>query len=231
MIQVISHRGAAGLVPENTLPGFEKAVELGADWSELDVRLTRDGLLVVIHDETVDRTTNGTGPVARLTFDQIRALDAGNGERVPTLSEVLELCRGRIPLHVELKGPGTHRQALDEVMDAGMAGEVVFTSFELDRIARVKAIEPSLATCALFYEPESDACRQALESGATGIGVYWEHITPQMVAAAQEAGLEIGAWNPDTKEDWETTIALGVDVIGSNHPEGLIPLLREMGLR
>jgi glycerophosphoryl diester phosphodiesterase len=231
MIQVISHRGAAGLVPENTLPGFEKAIELGADWSELDVQLTRDRRLVVMHDDKVDRTTNGTGAVAEMTFDEIRALDAGDGERVPTLFEVLDVCRVRMPLHIELKGPGTEEPSFEAVRAAGMAGEVVFTSFELDRIARIKAMDSALPTCALFYEPKVDACRRALDAGAAGIGVYWEHITPQMVAEAHESGLEIGAWNPDCEADWRTTIALGVDIIGSNHPEGLIRLLREMGLR
>ncbi|MCK4374153.1 MAG: glycerophosphodiester phosphodiesterase, partial [Candidatus Brocadiae bacterium] len=111
MVEVVGHRGAAGVEPENTLRGFRLAVELGADWTECDVHLTKDGRPVVMHDETVDRTTDGEGPVDSFSWAELRKLDAGGwfageyaGERVPGLEEVLEFARGKARLCVEIKG-------------------------------------------------------------------------------------------------------------------------------
>src|SRR6266511_3945699 len=104
---VVGHRGAAGLEPENTLRAFRRGIELGVDYVECDVHLTRDGHLAVIHDETVDRTTDGHGPVAGFSLEELRRLDAGQGERIPTLEEVLATTRGHVRLLIELKGART----------------------------------------------------------------------------------------------------------------------------
>jgi glycerophosphoryl diester phosphodiesterase len=112
MVYVIGHRGAAGHAPENTLRSFHKAVELGADMVELDVHLCATGEPVVIHDDTVDRTTDRSGRVRDLSLDELKALDAGDGERVPTLVEVIDEMSGRAALNVELKGLGSTRSFL-----------------------------------------------------------------------------------------------------------------------
>src|SRR5205823_15082801 len=112
-ILVTGHRGAAGLEPENTLRSFRRACDLGVDRIETDVRLTRDDRLICVHDAAVDRTTNGVGPVAEMSFDQLRWLDAGDGERIPTLEEALATVRGRAVLQIELKGEGTARPTLE----------------------------------------------------------------------------------------------------------------------
>src|SRR5262249_57324330 len=147
---VVGHRGCALLEPENTLRGFRRALDLGCDYVETDVRLTRDGHLVLMHDETVDRTTNGSGSVAELTFGEIRTLDAGQGEQVPTLAELLPLLRGRAHLLCELKGENTAAEAVRIVREAGISRQVVFTCFDLGRIRHVKAIDSSLRTGAIF---------------------------------------------------------------------------------
>ena len=103
---MIGHRGAMGCAPENTLLSIHKAIELGADWVEIDVHCVADKLLV-IHDETVDRTTNGRGKLIDYSFEELRALDAGLGQRIPTLQEVLEVTVGKVGLNIELKGLGT----------------------------------------------------------------------------------------------------------------------------
>jgi len=103
MVQIIGHRGARGLEPENTMRSFRKALELGVDYIECDVHMTKDGHIVLMHDHTVDRTTNASGPVNSFTFDEIRKLDAGEGEIIPTLGELLDLARGKVKLHIELK--------------------------------------------------------------------------------------------------------------------------------
>jgi len=225
MIRTVGHRGAPSLAPENTLKGFRIAAELGVDWTECDVQLTADGHMVVMHDETVERTTDGSGRVAELTFEQVRALDAGGGERVPTLQEVLAEVRGRLRLQIELKGPGTEEPGIAAVVGMGMQEEVMFISFDLERLRRVKAIDPHLAVGAVFGEPPADACRRAVEARARGIYVAHPHVGRSLVAEAHRHGLEIGAWNPDTEDEWRRLIELGVDVLSTNRPDALLAFL------
>ncbi|MEO0143058.1 MAG: glycerophosphodiester phosphodiesterase family protein [candidate division WOR-3 bacterium] len=103
MIEIIGHRGARGIEPENTIRSFKKAIELKVDYIECDVHLTKDGHIVLIHDHTLDRTTNGTGYVNDYSFDAIRKLDAGKGEKIPTLQELIDLIKGKVKAHIELK--------------------------------------------------------------------------------------------------------------------------------
>ena len=143
MVYVVGHRGAMALMPENTLKGFRYAIELGVDYVECDVHLSRDGQLVVMHDTTVDRTTNGHGAIRDLAFARLRSLDAGDGEQVPTLDEVLETVRHEVHLLIELKGSEGHDEGLvvrvAECLD-GYPGKAAIMSFE-HRLIRRFAIE------------------------------------------------------------------------------------------
>jgi glycerophosphoryl diester phosphodiesterase len=118
-VVVTSHRGAGSLEPENTLRAIRRAIALGVDQIEIDVQLTKDGHLILMHDPTVDRTTNGSGKIAELTCAEIRQLDASSGERVPTLDEALALVNGEVVLQIELKGAGTAQPTVSAVMNAG----------------------------------------------------------------------------------------------------------------
>jgi len=228
MVYVVGHRGAAGVEPENTLRGFRCALELGVDYTECDVHLTKDDRLVVMHDSTVDRTTDGTGAVRDLTFAEVRSLDAGQGERVPTLAEVLEVVRDRAILLIELKGEGVEEQAVRAARDMQMDDQVVFTSFHLDRIREVKHLVPSLKVGAIFRQPPEDACRQALDVGASGIGIHHRSLCQKLVDQAHRHGLDVRAWNLDTVPEMRVVIDLGVDGVSSNRPDLLIPLVRSL---
>jgi glycerophosphoryl diester phosphodiesterase len=228
-ILAVGHRGAAGIEPENTLRGFRRAIELGCDMAECDVHLTRDGQLAVIHDETVDRTTNGSGWVGEFTMAELKQLDAGGGERIPTLEEVLEGVRGRLRLLVELKGAGTEERAAATVKRFEMAPDVYFTSFHLERIEKIREIDPSLLTGAIFGDPPADACDRAIVAGAKSISVRYPSVTAALVQEAREKGLMFRAWNPDTAEDIYAMVALGVDGIGSNRPDILMEVLKRHG--
>lgn len=222
---VVGHRGAAGIEPENTVRAFRRGIELECDLVECDVRLTRDGHLVVMHDERVDRTTSGTGAVAGLLLAEIRSLDAGAGERVPLLEEVLELVRGRAGLLIELKGEGTPDPAARVALALAMEREVVFTSFDLGRIRRIRAIDARLRTGAIFGEPPPDAVEQAVAAGAEGMGVNHRSLSAALVREAHARGVRIRAWNPDTEPEMRAMIDLGVDGLSSNRPDLLLRLL------
>jgi len=242
MIYVVGHRGAAGVEPENTIRGFRYALELGVDYVECDVHLTKDNQLIVMHDETVDRTTNGTGAIRNLTFAEVRSLDAGKGERVPTLAEVLEVVKDRAILLIELKGEGVEEQAVQTVKEMQMDEQVIFTSFHLDRIRKVKSPLPpfakggkggisSLKVGAIFGQPPADACQQALDAGASGIGVHYRNLRRELVNKAHSHGLDVRAWNPDTVPEMQAMIDLGVNGVSSNRPDLLISLVRTAGCR
>jgi glycerophosphoryl diester phosphodiesterase len=190
-----------------------------------------------MHDETVDRTTNGTGAIRNLTFAEVRSLDAGKGERVPTLAEVLEVVKDKVLppfekggsggiLLIELKGEGVEEQAVQTVKKMQMDKQVIFTSFHLDRIRKVKSLDSSLKVGAIFGQPPADACQQALNAGASGIGVHYRNLRRELVEEAHSHGLDVRAWNPDTVPEMQAMIELGVDGVSSNRPDLLISLVR-----
>lgn len=222
---VVGHRGAAAIQPENTLAGFEYAIELGCEYVETDVHLCRDGHLIIIHDETVDRTTNGNGRVAEMTLSELRALDAGQGRQIPLLQEVLEVVRGRVTLLCELKGPHTPDPVVRLVLANKMIDQVIFTSFHFGRLARVKQIDARLQTGATFGEPPADAIEQALALGAQTVGIHHQKMTAAFVLRARQLGVNLRAWNPDSVEDIQHMIDLEPTGISSNRPDRVIELL------
>ena len=231
MIEVTGHRGAAGLEPENTLRSIRKAIELGVDRVEIDVRVTRDGHLVVIHDEAVDRTTNGHGRVKDLTFNEIRQLDAGKGERIPTLEEVLNLTKGKVILQIELKAREATEPTVHLIERNNAEREVVITSFMHELLRKVHDLNPSLRTGALFFDVQGDICQRAIEVHSEAIHVYYKNVDSKLIEDAHRRGLKVSVWNPDELEEMKEMIGLGVDVIGTNRPDILLNLLKEMGMR
>ena len=223
---IVGHRGAGVLEPENTLLAFRRGIEMGMDYVECDVHLTHDARLIVMHDALVDRTTNGTGPIAEKTFAEMRALDAGQARQVPTLEEVLETVRGRVQLLLELKGPATAAPAVETVKRLGVQEQVVFTCFDLDRLAEVRRIDGSLRMGAIFGSPLPDMMQTAKELGAEGVGLQYRHMSLRHVADAHEHGLIIRAWNPDTEWEMRAMAALRVDGISSNRPDLLLRVFR-----
>lgn len=221
-IYTVGHRGAAALVPENTLLGFRHAIALGVDTVECDVHLTRDDRLVVMHDTTVDRTTNGHGAIRDLTFERIRGLDAGQGEQVPTLDEVLETVRHQIHLLIELKGVGVEEAAVERVRAHGMVHEVTFSSFAMERLVAVRAMGPELRVRAILPDPNEFDLARAVEINAVGIDVRYTNVCFRIVEAAHQLGLDVLAWNPDTWREQHAMIALGVDGVSSNRPDILL---------
>jgi glycerophosphoryl diester phosphodiesterase len=227
-VWVVGHRGAMGYCPENTLASFERALELGADWIELDVHLSADGALIVIHDETLERTTDGHGQVREHTLAELRQVDAGDGQRLMTLDEVLDWASRRSTVvDIEIKNApiyyaGIENAVVAAVREARMVDQVIVISFDHAAAKRVKSLEPRLATGLLYACRPTDAgLGLARAAGADALLPHWAYVTREDVAAAHAAGLAVAPWASSDPEVLRHLIACGVDAIGTNHPDVL----------
>ena len=225
MPYVVGHRGAAGVLPENTIKGFQHAIDLGVAYVECDVHHTFDRKLVVIHDETIDRTTNGTGAVRSLEFSTVRRLDAGDGLQIPTLDEVLETTKNKVTLLCELKGEGTEEEAAATVTAHDMVQEVIFTCFDMERLARLRRLGDHYRLGVNLRNADAETLAQARDLGACTAGVYYKNLSFHGVELFQNAGLDIRGWNPDTLRQQKAIIALGVDGVSTNRPDILLNYL------
>ncbi len=227
---VIGHRGASALAPENTLAAFRVAAEVGADGVEFDVQRTRDGQLVVIHDDEVDRTTNGTGLVREMTLDELRALDAGawfgaafQGERVPTLREVFDWARGTdLLLFIELKDPwqfeGIEAQVVELVRAFDLAERAQVRSFYHAALHTVYALDPAIPLSELWLDrlPADD------EITLPTVNALQMLYTPDEIARLHGRGVQITAWTVDQPRDVERLVRAEIDGLTTNHPDRVI---------
>jgi glycerophosphoryl diester phosphodiesterase len=225
---VIAHRGASGTCPENTLVAFARAAALGAHMIELDVQLTRDGQVIVMHDWTLERTTDGAGAVRERSLTEIRRLDAGawfgsafRGTRVPTLAEVLAAVA--LPVNVELKpvgDDGLEARALAVTESAGALGRVVFSSFEAGALERLRA-RSAAATLAVLWDagPVGDAMARAERVGARALHLRKDRATADAVRAAAAAGLPVRAWTVNERGEMDRLVAAGVEGVFTDFPE------------
>lgn len=224
----MAHRGASRYAPENTLAAFRLALEHRAPAVECDVQRTKDGHLVIIHDQTVNRTTDGGGPVADYTLDDLRRLDAGGwfapefaGERIPLLEEVLAVVRGRALLKLEIKnGPafyeGIERQILDALRRYEVEDDVLLISFDHPSVRTVRSLSPRVATGVLYAARLIDGPAAARAAGADALCIQWGFATEDVVAQAHAAGLGVFVWTVDEEEAVRRCLAGGVDGITSN---------------
>jgi glycerophosphoryl diester phosphodiesterase len=242
-VWVVGHRGAMGHRPENTLASFEHALELGADWIELDVHLTRDGALAVIHDESVERTTDGHGLVQDYSLAELKRLDAGSwfnasyaAERIPTLEEVLTFARARgTVVDIEIKNAPIYYAGIEEAVvkaldSQNMAEQVIVISFDHRAVKRVKSLDARIATGVLYAGRPVDAgVNLARQAEADALLPHWAYVTPDDVRAAHAAGLAVAPWATSDRAVLTRLVAAGVDAIGTNHPDILRDVLGAAG--
>jgi len=226
--RIIAHRGASGTRPENTLAAFRRAAELGASMIELDVQCTRDGVPIVIHDWTLDRTTTGTGAVGDRSLAELRALDAGSwfdpafaGERVPTLAEVLAAVP--VAVNVELKPRGDDglvEAALAAVEAAAALDRVVFSCFEPAVLERLRRTSPGAALGVLWEDaPIAEAVRWARRVDARALHLRKDAVSPAALDRTAAAGLPIRVWTVNDPGEFERLAALGVEAVFTDFPE------------
>ncbi len=232
MIQVIGHRGARDLAPENTLAGFALARELGCHAVEMDLQLTKDRKLVLMHDSTLDRTTEGSGPVASFALSELRRFDAGDGERIPTLDEVLEFLRpSRLLLQIELKGEGTELIAPETVRRHQMATRVRFTSFFHRRVLEAKKQLPEVTTGVLTDTNPVDPVQMLRSAHADTYHIKHPRLDQRLVEEVHAAGHAVVAMGKivDVQTVNQVT-GYRVDAIGSDRPDLVIKRLQELQL-
>ncbi|MFQ6057332.1 MAG: glycerophosphodiester phosphodiesterase [Anaerolineae bacterium] len=224
----IAHRGASAHAPENTLAAFRLAAELGADMVELDVRVSADSVPVVIHDPSVARTTNGTGLVADLTLAELKRLDAGRGERIPTLEEAMEACReAGVGLYIEVKDGRAVLPLVELVHRHRLKHSVIVNSFRPDWLAYVKALAPHIPTSVLFNAVNVDPVKLAQGVRAEYVHPCWEWyapqphqlLSPEWIRRVREANLGIIVWHEERPEEIAVLRHLGVDGICSDRPD------------
>jgi glycerophosphoryl diester phosphodiesterase len=227
----IAHRGASDYAPENTLAAIVKAAELGADMVELDVHSSADGVPVIIHDANLSRTTNGRGEVSQYPLSELKKLDAGGGQTIPTLAEAIACCQAyELSLYLELKS-GTPVPAMIELIrQHDLYREVIVTSFQPDWLARVKTLDPDIITSVLFNSVTIDPIALAQSVGAEYVHPAWERraaephrlLTPGWLDKVRVAGLGIICWHEERPSEIAALRQLGVDGICSNAPDLLL---------
>ena len=220
----IGHRGAMGYAPENTLKSFKKGLALGVDMLELDVYALKTGELVVIHDDKVDRTTNGQGYVMDKTFDEIRSLDAGEGEKIPTLQEVLDLVDKKVQVNIELKGEntaGSVAKVIDEyINEKSWTNEhFLVSSFNHYELKEFNSLKNDIRIGALITGIPIGYCDYAEKVNASSVNLCIEFINQKFVDDAHKRGLKVFVWTVNDKDDINRMRDLGVDGLFSNYPD------------
>jgi glycerophosphoryl diester phosphodiesterase len=237
--RVVAHRGGCGLAPENTLAACSRALALGVDAVEVDVRLTADGVPVLLHDPTLDRTTDGRGPVARHADAALRRLDATAGpyhgavtrEPPPRLADVVALAIGRVALHVELKGDPRVPAALVEAALGLLEGQVPpprLLSFDWEALRLARRLAPSIPTEALVgdWPARGEDLRAPLSGvGASWLGLRYTLLTASRARQIREAGFRLNVWTVNRSPSLARATRLAVDAITTDRPDRLLALL------
>lgn len=232
-----AHRGASGHAPENTLAAMQKAMETGAQMAELDVQQTADDELVLFHDDSLHRTSDGSGPLWQKSLAELQTLDAGawfgeafRGEKIPTLEQIFELVRGKMQLNIEVKLHGHERDVaalvVKKIRAADFAEHCIVTSFGHEVADRIKALTPELTVGYIFDHSQYS---EAVFSGPVEVlsANHWL-ITEDFMRKARAAGKQVHVWTVNDKPTMRRMLALGVDAIITNFPDRLAEVVAEM---
>jgi len=239
--RIIAHRGFSGQAPENTLVAIRQAIEVGADMVEVDVTLTADGHVICLHDETLNRTTNGQGLPTDHTLEAIRRLDAGSwfspdyaGEKIPTLAEVLETVKGRILINVEIKSEAVEHDVVPKVAaliaEHEMLDSVVVSSFSPEALRQMKISDPTVITATLFNKElhtGRDPLEIMLEVGSRGFNISSKRVTPEMIERCHRHGIPVAVYTVNEPSDMRRMIEMGVDAVFTDHPDLMIEVVAE----
>ena len=222
MILRIGHRGARGHAPENTLTAIEQGIALHAHLVEFDVQVTQDGQLVLLHDATLDRTTEGHGLVGQHHWNDIKQLRGKDGQPLPLLADALHAASGRTGVMIEIKAEGTAQSICRTVQEAQFSGPVIYASFLHDELLAVRREEPQAHTLALIEAIPVNRTAFAKDAQATHVGVAFETLTPSFLKALHDRSLRVFVYTVNEPADIQTAKTMGVDGIISDYPERLL---------
>jgi glycerophosphoryl diester phosphodiesterase len=225
---IIAHRGASGYEPENTLRSFRRAMELDADMIELDVYACKTDELVVIHDLTADRTTNGKGYVWDMSFQELRSLDAGKGEKIPTLEEVLELLTGRAKINLELKGPGVAKPVYKTIekfvtKKKGSYNDIYVSSFDHPMLKEFTSLinkdSAQIKICPLIFGIPAGLAEFAVQFNAYSINISSDFVNKDIVNDAHKRGMKVFVYTINDANELKRIESLGIDGIFTDYPD------------
>jgi glycerophosphoryl diester phosphodiesterase len=224
---IFAHRGASGTEPENTLRSFRRALEMGAEWVEFDVHAAAGGELVVFHDDRLDRRTDGTGLVADRSLAYIRSLDAGEGEKIPLLGEVMDLISGRAGINIELKGDRTALPVAallsERIRDGGWNPEwILVSSFNHSELTEFKARRPEIPIGALFMGTPSDLDSIKNKMGCYSVHLARNRVMRETVEEAHRLGMKVFVYTVNRPKDVDRMKDLGVDGVFTDYPDRFI---------
>jgi glycerophosphoryl diester phosphodiesterase len=225
---IIAHRGASGHAPENTLLSYRRALDFGAQMIELDVHETLDGQLVCIHDSTVDRTTDGSGEVHDFTYNELRDLDAGEGERIPLLEDVLKFASGKLQVNIELKVIGVEKNLLDILDRLEMLSNVLISSFIHGILATVRNLNEHVLTAILISKPMDELVGYALDFNANAINPHYQLVSPKLLEQSHDLGLKVYPWTINDSTIMHELVSVGVDGIITDYPDQAFDVLRTL---
>lgn len=217
-MKIIAHRGASFFEPENTIKSYSRAIEMGADFVEVDVRLSKDKELIIMHDADLSRTTNGKGLVKNLTIDELKKLDAGNGEKIPTLDEVIALVKNKIGLIIEIKEPGTENSIIEKI-EENKIENVTLTSFYHKTVKNVAKF--NIGAGIIFVGEPVNVYKLAVDANAGIIFPSYRYMTEELVKNAKKHNLTIYPWAIDHKKIFHKFKLMGVDGIVTNRLIGI----------
>jgi len=214
---LIAHRGANKDAPENTLKAFKKAIELKADYVEFDVHGSKDHEIVIMHDADTFRTTGHKGKIEEMTLRELKELDCGEGEQIPTLQELIEVAKGKIGLQCEIKAEGIAEKVIEILRGANLIDSTIISSFKHDELIKIKKIEPQAKLAPLILGiRKNKTIREAIEYGFYAIHPLYKFAKEKFINAAHENNLKINVWTVDDRDTMEELVNRSVDGIITN---------------
>jgi glycerophosphoryl diester phosphodiesterase len=215
MVKIIAHRGFGKGPVENTLYAVKESLGLGVDGIEIDVHTSSDGEVVVFHDFLVDERTNGTGPVAELTLEELKTLELSRGLKIPTLRELIEQVKDKPDLLVmiEIKPENIEESVLNVIHEEGIESQVVISSYQLSVLRGIQELSPSIRTVLIFKTPLTNSIQQASGLGCSGIAPRFHLVSHELVEMSRQAGLMIFPWAVNVEEELQRMMDLGVKAV------------------
>lgn len=236
-VLIIAHRGASNIAPENTLKAFKKAIEFNADCIEFDVHQSKDGEIVIIHDGNTFRTTGHFGLIKNMTIEEIRKLDCGDGEIIPTLHELIKLAKGKIGLNCEIKVKGIAQKIIGIFREADLFESTIISSFNQKELLEIKKIEPRLKIASLNptrtgwilnWFSRKKMIKTADENRFYAINPLYLVVNKKFIDKAHERNIKVFPWTVDSMTAIEKLIKMGVDGIITNNISSVVEVLNKL---